>query len=318
MLWPITDQNILHFGVGVGYRAYASHSELDRLFITPGTALTYDLYLGPVWINLHEQLSISDDAVTDPTVSGTGNYSQFQNAIGATATWDMSKVLLRLGYDHANYQTLEGSSAGQHSSSSSELLSCSGGWALGTGSSMGPELSGAFISYSQPSNGTAIQWSAGAYYDAPVSDYVRFRLRAGYTVYETRSGIAAGGTEELSGTYVVLSMAHRLNRMLDYSLSGGRTISFSLFGGPVDAVNVSLGLNWHIMQYTSLGTSFTYDHGKQNLETYDRYGPAISLGRTLTRKLSANLRYQFYERQSNFTTGNYTANIVDLSLSYSF
>jgi hypothetical protein len=75
MLWPITDKNSLNLDVGVGYSAYVKHSDLDRVFITPGSGLSFDLYVGDVWINLHDRFSITEDAYEDPTAV-TGDYAR--------------------------------------------------------------------------------------------------------------------------------------------------------------------------------------------------------------------------------------------------
>ena len=53
-------------------------------------------------------------------------------------------------------------------------------------------------------------------------------------------------------------------------------------------------------------------------ETYNQYGPGISLSRPITAKLSSSLGYQLYWRDSNLAGRNYTVNVVSLNLSYTF
>ena len=91
MLWPVSDQNSINLALGGGYSAYVSNPNLDRAFITPGSELSFDLYVGDFWINLHDRFSITENTYQDPTVAGSGNYSQFQNALGAATTWDLNK-----------------------------------------------------------------------------------------------------------------------------------------------------------------------------------------------------------------------------------
>src|SRR5439155_18097119 len=90
LLWPVTDQNSLNLNVGAGYSVYVQHPKLDQVFLTPGSELSFDIYAGNFWINLHDRVSITDNAYQDPTVSGTGDYEQFQNALGISATWDLN------------------------------------------------------------------------------------------------------------------------------------------------------------------------------------------------------------------------------------
>ena len=53
-------------------------------------------------------------------------------------------------------------------------------------------------------------------------------------------------------------------------------------------------------------------------ETFDQYGPQITLSRPLTAKLSSSLGYQLYWRSSNESGRAYTVNIVSLNLTYTF
>ena len=82
MLLPVSDQNSLSLALGAGYSAYVQHPELNRTFITPNTGLSFDLYVGDFWINLHNRISITEDTYQDPSVAGTGGYSQLQNSLG--------------------------------------------------------------------------------------------------------------------------------------------------------------------------------------------------------------------------------------------
>jgi len=53
-------------------------------------------------------------------------------------------------------------------------------------------------------------------------------------------------------------------------------------------------------------------------ETFSRYGPGISLDRTLTQHMTASLEYQFYQRDSNLPNRGYTTNIIMARLVYEF
>ena len=47
-------------------------------------------------------------------------------------------------------------------------------------------------------------------------------------------------------------------------------------------------------------------------ETFDQYGPRITLGRPLTAKLSSSLAYQFYWRGSDLPGRDYTVQYSEL------
>ncbi len=321
MLWPVSDKNSIHLSVGAGYSAYLQHSELDRVFITPGSGLSFDLYAGDFWINLHDRISVTENAYVDPTVSGTGDYSRLENAAGTTALWDLNKVILRFGYDHVNYLAL--SSNNRQPDGQAELFSSSAAYALKPGMLAGIELGGGLLRYS----GTnapfrdAVQWSAGTFLDTQVSQYIHFRGSVGYTVYTPESSGPVGAGNEFTGVYAQTTITHQLNEYVSYTLSGGRSLNFALYGGTVDLYFARWQANWNIIRKISIGTSFDFDHGSQvssGTETFDRYGAGISLGRALTRKLSGSVGYRFYWRGSDLPGRNYTVNVASLNLNYAF
>ena len=323
MRWPVSDQNSINLGLGAGYAAYLQHPDLDRPFITADSdsGLSFDLYVGDFWINLHDRVSITENAYQDPSVAGTGAYSQLQNSLGVTTVWDLNKVLLQFDYNHVNQVTLTGNQG--QSDGQSEVLSASAGYALKPGVLLGVELGGALLHYTGTNTpySDASQWNAGAFYETQVSEYVHFRGSAGYTVYTPESSGTNGTGSAFDGMYAQLALTHRVNRYLDYSLSGGRTISSSLFGGATDLYYANLQANWNVLRGISLPTSFIYNHGTTLVsggETYDQYGPQITLGRSLTANLSSSLAYQFYWRGSDLPNRNYMVNVVSLNFSYRF
>ena len=328
MLWPVSDQNSINLALGGGYSAYVKNPNLDQLFIMPGTELSFDLYAGDFWINLHDRVSISENSYQDPTVAGTGNYSLLQNALGVATTWDLNKANVKFGYDHVNYDSLSGGNAqgsGGQPSGYSEVFPASVGYTLKPGMLLGMELGGSLINYNttttiQPYS-NAIQWNVGGFYDTPLSEYIHFTAHAGYTVYSPQSSGTATPSGDFSGMYGQIEIRHRVNQYMDYSLSGGRSLSVAFYGGTIDRYFARWQANWRIVRKLTLATLFTYERGTQlsvGGETYDQYGPGIGLSHPITAKLFSTLGYQVYLRDSNLPGRNYTVNVVSLSLNYVF
>jgi hypothetical protein len=321
MLWPLTDKNSLNLKAGVGYSAYVQHSELNRVFVTPGSELSFDVYSGDVWINLHDRFSIMESAYQDPTVAGTGDYARLENAVGTSVLWDLNKVILRVGYDHVDYLAL--STNGQQPDGQSELFSASAGYAIKPGMQAGIELGGGLLSYfgTNVAFRDSIQWNVGSFLEAPLSEYIRVRGSIGYTVYRPDASGTIGAGREFSGVYAQVAITHRLNEYVDYSLTGGRSLSFALYGGSVDLYYARLTANWRIVEKVTISTSLDFDHGTQvgfGTETFDRYGAAVILGRAITSKLSGNIGYRFYRRESDLAGRDYSVNVVTLTLNYAF
>ncbi len=140
MQWPVSEENSINLALGAGYSAYVQHSDLDRLYILPGTELSFDLYLSELWINLHDRFSITEYSYQNPGVAGSGDYSQLQNALGFTTVWDLNQGVARVGYDHVNYETISGGSSGTYAgqpSGYSEVFSASAGYYLKPGTLAG-------------------------------------------------------------------------------------------------------------------------------------------------------------------------------------
>ena len=323
LLWPVTDQNSLNLSVGAGYSFYVQHSELDQLFLTPGSELSFDIYTGDFWINLHDRPSITDNAYQDPTIAGTGDYAQFQNALGLSATWDLNKMVVKAGYDHVNYLALGSNQS--RPDGQSEVFSLSAGYAFKPGNLIGIELGGSVINYSRTDTNwiysDANQWNAGLMYESQVSEYLKFRGSAGYTVYSPQASGQTTNLADYSGVYGQLSLTHKVNKYLGYTLSGGRSISFGFAGGTVDLYSARWQADWKLVRDIAIGTSFVYEHGTQiysGSETFDRYGPGLSFSRAFTTKLTGSLAYQFYSRSSDLADRSYNINVVTLTLAYQF
>jgi len=321
MLWPVTDQNSINLALGAGYWMYLSHSDLNRLFLTPDSGLSFDLYVKDFRINFHDRFSITEYSYQDPTLAGTGDYSQFENALGTWVLWDLNKALLRFGYDHVDYVSLASDS--RQPDGTSEVASLSAGYAPKAGMLTGLEVGGGLLSYDGENTlySNAKQWNVGGFYDAQMSEYMHLTAHVGYTVYTPETSQETTYNTEFSGMYAELDLSHRVNEYLSYTLSGGRTVNLAYYGGTVEEYFVRLSAGWKILRKITLTTSLDYENGKQlsgYAETYDRYGLGISLGRPITSKLSASLGYQYYLRESDVPGRSYDLNIVRLDLNYRF
>jgi hypothetical protein len=320
ILWPVSEKNSLTFALGAGYSAYVQHPEFDRFFIRPGSELSFDLYAGDFWFNLHDRFSIFEDTYQDPTIVGSADYSRLENALGITSVWDLNKALVKLGYDHVNYLSLQGASP--YPDGASEVFSASTGLRLLPELLAGLETGGSLSQYASSSPLTAAsQWSVGAFAQAQVSDHLQSRLNVGYTVNWPEGPSAMAEQADFSGLYALLDISHRLNQHLDYTIDGGRTITCAFSGGTVEMYYARLQLNAHFIRKVSLGASFQYEDGTQlgfTSEHFQRFGPALSVSRSLTAKLTGSLAYQYYLRNSDISGRDYDVNVVSLDFAYKF
>ncbi len=319
--WPVTQVNDLNLSVAAGYSAYVQHSDLDQFFVNPGSGLSFNLYSGDLVINLHDQISITENAYQNQSANGNATYASLQNAAGVSALWDLNKAVVNLGYDHGNYVALN-SSQGQPDAASENFFLNAGVRPV-SGILAGLEAGGGLIHYSGSTAATpdATQWNVGAFCTATISEYLQARLDAGYTQFTPDSTSTNFDSSASSGLYVQLLLTHVLNRFLNYSLSAGRSIDMQYNGQPYDRYTVRWQPNWNFLHNYTLSTPLWWEHGTEiyyQTASYDQYGAGITIGRQLTQKLSGSLSYQFVKETSDQAGLEYTDNIVSLSFSYQF
>jgi len=301
--------------------------EFNRWFVTPGTELSFDLYAGDFWINFHDRLSVLENSYQDPTVVGLANYAQLQNVAGVRTTWTLNKMTLQLGYDHVNYVELSGNSptTGTGTDGQSEVFSSALGYAFEPGLTAGLELGGSLIYFdaSSPNQSftDAAEWSVGCFSEAQISQLVSLRGSIGYTQFSPEPVIPGEPTADFTGLYLQISATHRLNQYLDYTLTGGRNLNFTFYGGTVDLASANVAFNWKILRGINVTTSFEFEHGSQfgsGTETFNRYGPGLNLSRLIARNVLASLGYRFYSRASNLPDRDYIVNIASVDVRYQF
>ena len=323
MRLPVSDVNTLNLSVAGGYAAYVEHPEYDRPYITPGSEVAFDVYAGDFWVNVHDRFAIEEQGYLDPTVTGIGDYERLDNAAGLAVTWDLNQVVARAGYDHMMYAAL-GNHAGQ-TDGTAEVFYGSAGYVAKPGVRFGPELGASLLRYTQASDGSVFsdgtEWSAGMFCEAQLTQYIAGRVSGGYTAFRPESGQAAELGQSFSGVYAQVGATHRLNRYMDYTVSGGRILNFGFFGGLLDQYFAQWNANWHVLRKTAIATVFSYQHGMQlgvGAETFDWFGPSIRVSRRLTSKVTGDLAYQFYWRGSDLPGRDYAANIATGSVIYQF
>jgi hypothetical protein len=320
--WPVTQNNILNFSLGTGYSAYLEHQNLDRLYINPGSALGFNIFIGDLTINLHDGISITENAYENPTTGGNGNYSLLQNTVGSTASWDLDKWVLQGDYDHVNYASL--TSSQQLPDGTSDNLLLSAGARFRSPIEAGVEAGGSLISYDQSASSAspeAKQWNAGVYCKAPISEYINARLDLGYTAYLPDATASSTNSSGASGFYFQFLISHQVNKFINYSLAAGESTDLAFGGQPYEYYFVRLQPNWNIFNKFQLSTPFWWRQGTElynQTVNFDQFGAGINLSRSLTKKLSGAISYQFIQETSNQSGLNYSVNIMGLSFSYQF
>lgn len=324
---PVTEKNSLDVSLGVGYSEYLQHGDLNQFYINPGSGFSFDIYLGDFAINLHDRISVTENAYENPGANSNGNNgnnARLENAAGASAAWDLNKAVVTAGYDHASYMSL-GSSQSQPDGSS-ENLYINAGVRVRPEILIGVEAGGGLTSYDQSSSAAVLpdmmQWNAGVFCQAQISEYMSARLDAGYTVLSP-AGTASTNLNmgDTADYYFQFSLSHRVNKFVNYTLSAGRSTDFGFSGQAYSHYFARLQPNWNLFRKYQISTPFAWEQGSQTYNqaaNFDQFSVGINLGRQITKKLSGSISYQFVEETSSQAGLNYMVNILGLNFSYQF
>lgn len=319
--YPLSQQNTLNLDINGGYSFFVQHPNLDQFFVKPGTALSFDIYVKNVLLNIHNSLTVINQGYNNPTVSGVGDYSYLENASGLSATWDLNMVELSAGYDHLLRQSLTSINT---ENGNQDLFFASAGVRVNSDSKIGVEGTAGIIGYDQNELNGGVQYSAGLFYNAKLTENISTKLSVGYFLYGINStGITITNNFQSSvdAAYGSVSLTHRVNARLNYSLEGGRQIQTGMFSDTLDLYYVRLQANSDVVRKFPITASFSYENGTETggeAEKMVRFGYGAGVAHLLTRKLSSSLSYLGYIRDSNLPQGRYVQNLVSLTLTYSF
>lgn len=313
MHWPVTEKNSLDVSITGGYSYYTHNHDFDQFYIYPDSGLSFDIYAGDFAINLHDRVSITENGYQNP--GANGNNIRLENAAGPSIVWDLGTVVSSLDYEHANYIGLN---SNQQPDGTSENALATLGVRVLPKLLVGAEAGGGKVNYDQ-SNGffspNGKQWNTGGFFRAQMSQHINAKFDAGYTTFLPQA------LSDTDGYYFQLSVSHRVNRFLNYTLSASRATDFQFYGQPYRYYSVEFEPNWNVLKKFKVSTPFWWRKGTpvyNPTANFDQFGVGINVGRALTQKLSANVYYRFVEETSNQLNLNYTDNIAGLNLAYQF
>jgi hypothetical protein len=344
MHWPFSLQNSLDFSLGAGYSEYLSHSDLNQFYLTPGSGFSFDIYAGAFKINLHDRISITENAYESAGVSGNNqNLERLQNSAGTTVFWDMGKATASLGYDHGNYAALSQSQGTPDANSDNFYANT--GFQIQPELMVGLEAGDSLINYSQTAAAEEYagmnQWSLGVFGSSQISDHLSVRLDAGYTGNATDGGGATLAPSDSSGFYFSSSLSHQVNARLNYTLAVGRSTDLAAYGELQTYYFVRLNPNFNIFEKCTISTPVWWQSGTEGAASatqipwpvrgfppvvrsaqpngdYVQYGLGLTISRPLTQHLSGNLSDQYVHESANQGGVAYAVNIISLSFSYQF
>lgn len=317
---PVTELNRLSFTLGIGYAFYANQSDLDYLLVTPGSEMSFDIFVGDVVINLHDRVSHTQDPITEATISGVGNFGRIENTAGVQITANLNQLQLGVGYDHYNYWSTRSLFSGLDRSS--DLFYANAGLKINPTTVLGIGAGGGFTDYSETVQNDYKHYSVGPYLEAALTEYITVRADAGFTRYMYESSGRIGDPEgNLNSIYGMLSLRHRVNENFSHTFSAIHQTQPGTSSNFLELYTLREDIAWKLGYGITLSVPLFYDHGGESgltAEGLDRYGAGVMVGYQLMEKLQVSAGYQYVKKESDRVLRGYDQNRVTVDLTYRF
>jgi hypothetical protein len=322
--WPISPQNILEFSLGLGYRAYIDHPELNSISVTPDSKLVYQLRVGRVNIELHDQFQLQVDPLSRVDISGGSggsllNFQRIINDAGVQAEWPARRNLtLVSSYDYTIDRSINNSFTSldrdDHTIAVGGFTKLGSAWTVG--------INGAFTitDYLQRIQNDGISYSMGPQISFKATRFIIIDANVAYTHSEfDQSGVIIDDSE-FNGISFALAIRHNINSRMTQNIRAARSVSPGFGSNFNDLTVLQYGLGWRMNSLISLNTTFAYEHLDQSGggETADRYLWYLGTGWQVARRWNLGLGYSFAWKDSDVAFRDYRQNRVTLDLTHEF
>jgi Putative beta-barrel porin 2 len=322
--YPLTDRNLLFVDISIGYDWYLQHQSLStfELNSSSGTGLSFDLAVKDFNFNFHDWISYVQDASQTPNAANTANYGTFRNVAGVTGTWELSKSILSLGYDHENI--LATSSQFNRINHSAEMLNARAGLKIHPRLTVGVEATAAFTTYEQTILNNNDAYTAGGYAEYKPGKAFSLTARGGFSTYQFQQTSTAIRTGNANSWYGSVLLAHQPRESVAYQIEAGHEVQFGINSDLLEDWYVRPTVTWRFIRNLDFTTGLFYENGKQGVsnvsgnlaENFNWYGGQISLRHRLTKRFEIGALYRLTLRASNQASQSYTQNLVGIQLTY--
>lgn len=325
--WAATKDSRLTFGMGIGYKKYDEHGDLDRFTVTPNSEIAWDIPLQDFQLTLYDRITRSQEVTSQGGLSGVAEFPRTENTVGFRTIWQPSAFRWEWGYSHYNFIS-ESAAAGatnfDYLNRSAEQAFARLAYQMAEVTHGGIELSGAVTDYESRQQQDNKNISVGPYLEWQIRESLRLSLRGGLVTYFQDASLTVTNGSDLQSYYAGLDLRHKLTRNISHGVAVNREISQGVNqgGGLSESLQVNYSASWAFHDRVSVSVDGFYEKGKQGrsggVDEYDRYGVGGALRWNLTPHFSSSIAYHYSNRDSVLPTGDYRFNLISFNASYSF
>lgn len=316
--WPVTAANYLELNVAMGYSKYLSHSEFDRPFIFPGSAVAFDVFLRDVKLTFEDRFSYEQNSAESAVVAGTAEYGGLDNLAGIQALADWNDANLSLSYHHrlfiataSEFAYLDRSS---HQFFSRFTLKPRPDVRVGTEAGLTP------TTYLDSFLRDNLSYSGGAFAEWTLSPHITLNSRGGAVFYHYETAPGSSAAQDVRNLYFSFGVNHRLRKSLSVSLDIGQDSQLGVNNDLTELLYLRHGVNWTISRHVSATGSFAYENGTESgvaqSESFDRFSVELAGSWQWSARWNARLSWRFISRGSDTPSRGYDNHRVVVAIGY--
>jgi hypothetical protein len=266
--WQMTDAARLSLNVGVGYRFNLVQEDLSGLTVDPNTSIDYAFSVGDVLFTVFNRLSTANSANQRPDIIGTGNplgvrFNRINNSTGLSTEW-APYTDLSISADYAysverglddSFDSLNGDS---HTVSSAVFHR------LHPDLSVGISASASLNDYSNQFQNSSKTFGIGPVTTWTVSEYITVSASVRYTMINSDRNGQIQDSSDFSGISGNLSVRHQINRVLNHSVSLGRSVNGALGSNFSTSLEAGYQFSWRLTDFIPLNFNAGIDKTEQS------------------------------------------------------
>lgn len=322
-LWPLSEKNVLEFDIGVGYRAYLDHSELNSIHVSPDSRLTYQLRVLKAQVTVHDQFSVQVDPISRPEISGTGsvfNYRRLNNDAGFTASWEAIRdVTFVGGYSYIIDRSLTDDFK---SLDRDDHVAHLGVYRpLGSRVTLGLVTSYTITDFLEPVQNDGVSFSAGPHVSVRWSEFLSTDAGARFTTSEYDQSGTIADTEDFTGITYYAGARHRLNSRMTHSIRISKNVNPGYGSNFTDILGLQYGMSVKVLAPVTLNGTFVFEDFTSSGtvgESSQRYLWYLGTGLRLSSRWNLGFGYSLGIKDSELPNRDYTQNRVTIELSRHF
>lgn len=329
-LLPVSKLNTLRLSLGLSYQWYLKNTILnaDAPFISPGSELAFNLFVGDFRIRLHDRFSYEESLFfnsfegNEPfyNFNNVGTFGRLDNKTGFDVTWSLDKAVVTAGYDHENF--ISTTSAFDYLNRASDWFTASAAYLAGDHLKAGLEGRASLHRYDQQ---TILNdnWRGriGPFVEATFPEKITLRAGGGYDL--ARYGAAASGNSDY-GSYYAYARISQDTRFFSHSLEAGRELQLGENANNMRTDYVRYAITSPIIAHVDLGADVGVNVAEESGgpsgfdEKFTYYDAGLHAGWQFRKHWRAEVGYEFLLKESDLPLRDFHRNMVTMDVVWNF